>query len=112
MKHFLRFCIEKALGHIKVNTVNRRPDLSEQPDAFAYVKGREREVRSSYRKSRGPSPGGAADRSGCGIVLFFPFTAPVKVFMADHRCGGKRGRVITALTTVTGLLRRKRVHSK
>lgn len=61
----------------------------------------------SYRKSRGPSPGGAADRSGCGTVLFFPFTAPVKVFVADYRCGGKRGRVITALTAVTGLPRRK-----
>lgn len=32
--------------------------------------------------------------------------------MADHRCGGKRGRVIAALTAVTGLPRRKRVLSK
>lgn len=61
---------------------------------------------SGYRKSRGPSPGGTADGSGCG--LFFPFTGPINVFMADYRCGGKRGRVITALTTVAGLPRKKK----
>lgn len=67
---------------------------------------------SEYRKSRGPSPGGTADRSGCGLFfLFFPFTGPINVFMADYRCGGKRGRVITALTTVAGLPRKKKKSS-
>lgn len=71
-----------------------------------------KDVTRSYRKSGGPSPGGAADRSGRGAVRFFPSTAPAEVFVADHRRGGKRGRVITALAAVTGLPRTKRLHPK
>lgn len=62
-----------------------------------------------YREAgAGASPGGAADRPWGGAAQPLPACCPTYLFMTDHWGGGQRGRVVTALTTVTGLRERNK----
>lgn len=62
-----------------------------------------------YREAgAGASPGGTADRPWGGAAQPLPACCPTYLFMTDHWGGGQRGRVVTALTTVTGLRERNK----